>query len=172
MTADLSPVSARRPWLPQLRSRWWTLLLGLSLMANLLVGGMALGNFFFDGPSERLMGASYIQLIPRKFLFDLPRERRHQLMDIVHARGDDLRRLRDASRQSPTQLADALVKEPYDAAQVKAAIEAFTTGSESLAAGGGAVVEQIVAMLTPEERQQLAEAIRDRASRMERRGRK
>jgi uncharacterized membrane protein len=174
MSADnvtpITPAPPRRRWLPQLRSRWWTLLLGLSLMVNFLIGGIAIGSFFHDDPVERITGASYIQLIPRRFLAELPRERRRELMDIVHQRGDELRHLREHSFAAPTQLADALSHDPYDPALVKAAVEAFTTGSESLAAGGGAVVEEIVAKLTPDERQALASAIRDRASRMNRRG--
>ena len=56
MTPIEPPVTAesaiRRPWLPQLRSRWWTLLLGVSLMANLLVIGLALG-FGYEGRDRR-----------------------------------------------------------------------------------------------------------------------
>ena len=46
-----------------------------------------------------------------------------------------------------------------------AAIDAFTTGSESLAAGGGTVVMEIISKLSPEERKLLAVSIRDRAAR-------
>jgi len=39
-------------WLPTLRSRWWTVLLGLSLMLNLAIGGMIAGNFMEHGPRD------------------------------------------------------------------------------------------------------------------------
>lgn len=165
-----SPRPPRR-WLPQLRSRWWTLLLGLSLMGNLLVAGLLLGAGFDHGPIGRITGASYVQLIPRRFLSELPEERRKELMGIVRQRGDELRKLRDDAYTSPLVLADALDKEGATPAELKAAVDAFTTGSGSLAAGGGAVVMDIVARLTPEERKKLAAAIRERAERQGRRKR-
>ncbi len=173
MTSESTTPAGRpkRHWLPQLKSRWWTLLLGLSLMVNLLIGGLAIGFRMGDGPVERIAGITYIQLIPRSFLGELPRERRDQLMDIVRSRSQELRALRSQSRAAPLKLADALEMQTYDPAAVKTAIDAFTTGSGSLAAGGGNVVMEIVGQLTPEERQLLATAIRDRAERGDRRKR-
>jgi hypothetical protein len=65
-------------WLPHLRSRWWAVVLGLSLMLNLLVGGIMLGGAFGPHRMERLSGASYVQLIPRSFFRQLPKERSPQ----------------------------------------------------------------------------------------------
>lgn len=161
----------RRPWLPQLRSRWWTLLLGVSLMANLLVIGLALGFGFEGRRAERLMGASYIQMIPRDFLRNLPRERREELMGIVHDKLHQLRELRATSDASPLKLAEALEKPDASDAEVRAAVEAFATGNGSLAAGGAGVTMEIVSKLTPDERKALAHAIRDRAERAARRRR-
>ena len=161
----------RRYWLPQLKSRWWTLLLGLSLMVNLLIGGLAIGFRMGDGPVERIAGITYIQLIPRSFLWGLPHERRHELMEIVRSRSEELRDLRMKSQNAPLKLAEALEMETYDPATVRAAVDAFTTGSESLAAGGGNVVIEIVSKLTPEERKLLAASIRERAERGGRRKR-
>lgn len=159
-----TPDMPRRHWLPQLRSRWWTLLLGVSLMANLLVIGLVVGTRFDGRRAERIMGASYIQLIPRDFLHQLPRERRKELMGLVHDRLHELRDLRANSQTSPLKLADALEKPDATEADIKAAVDSFATGSGSLAAGGAAVVMEIVAKLSPEERRQLAEAIRARAA--------
>jgi uncharacterized membrane protein len=161
----------KRRWLPQLRSRWWTLLLGLSLMANLLIAGFALGIGMRGGPVDRLMGASYIQLIPRSFLRELPGNRRHELMKIVRDRSASLRELRENSQSSPLELAAVLENPAATAADIKSAIDVFTTGSESLAAGGGEVVMEIVGKLTAEERKLLANAIRERADRSIRRKR-
>lgn len=151
--------------LPQLRSRWWSALLVASLMLNLLVGGLALGRYATYGPSERLMGASYVQLIPRRFFHDLPRERRRELMEIVRGNRSDLRALRKASEETAVKLADVLENEAYTEAQAAAVIQGFATGSESLAARGGAVVLDIIRKLTPEERKRLAASIRDRSER-------
>ncbi len=169
-SADQGPaVADKRQWLPQLRSRWWSLLLGLSLMANLLVIGLAVGAGLGGGRHERLEGASYIQLVPRNFLRSLPRERRAELMAVVHERQHQLRELRANSQASPLKLADALDKEGSTDADIKAAVDAFATGSGSLAAGGAAVVMEIVGKLTPDERKALATSIRERAERSNRR---
>jgi hypothetical protein len=169
--ADGNTGAGKRRYLPQLRSRWWTLLLILSLMANFLVVGLALGFRFEGGRPERMMGASYIQLVPRDFLRQLPRERRAELMGVVHGKLHQLRELRATSQASPLLLADALDNPNATDADIKAAVDAFTTGSGSLAAGGGAVVLDMVAKLTPDERKLLAQSIRDRAARMDRRNR-
>ena len=151
-------------WLPALRSRWWTVLLGLSLMLNLAIGGMIAGKFLEHGPRDRLVGASYVQLVPRRFFHDLPRERRRQLMDIVHNNRPDLRALREAAGQTSLRLADALASPDYKEENVVKVIAEFSTGTQSLAARGGTVVLDIVRLLTPEERQALAAAIRERGN--------
>ena len=167
MSNDLIPplVPLRRSWLPKLKSRWWTLLLGLSLMVNLLIGGMVVGRLSGRGDMERLAGVSYVQLIPRRFLQELPRERRKEMMEIIRQNRPDLRNLREASEASSVKLADVLEKENFSLDDVRGTIREFTTGTESLAAKGGDVVVDIVAKLTPEERKTLATAIRERGER-------
>ena len=167
MSNDLIPPLAtpRRSRLPQLKSRWWTLLLGLSLMVNLLIGGMVVGRLSGRGDMERLAGVSYVQLIPRRFLQELPRERRKEMMEIIRQNRPDLRNLREASEASSVKLADVLEKENFSLDDVRGTIREFTTGTESLAAKGGDVVVDIVAKLTPEERKTLATAIRERGER-------
>lgn len=151
--------------LPPLRSRWWTLLLGLSLMLNLLIGGLAVGRFVGGGPMERMMGASYVQLIPRSFFADLTKERRRELLDIIRNNRDELRDLRAASDATSLALAADLEKQPFSATDVQNTVSKFSTGTESLAARGGSIVVEIVSMLTPDERQLLARSIRERADR-------
>ncbi len=164
MSNDLIPPLAplRRSWLPKLNSRWWTVLLGLSLMVNLLIGGMVVGRLSGRGDMERLAGVSYVQLIPRRFLQELPRERRKEMMEIIRQNRPDLRNLREASEASSVKLADVLEKENFSLDDVRGTIREFTTGTESLAAKGGDVVVDIVAKLTPQERKTLATAIRER----------
>jgi uncharacterized membrane protein len=168
MTEQNPPVQTTPPgkasrWIPALKSRWWTVLLGLSLMLNLLVGGMVAGRIAVEGRPERLMGASYVQLVPRRFFHDLSRQRRGELMEIVRQNRPDLRGLREANEATSLRLAEALSAAAYDEAAVAKVIADFSTGSESLAARGGAVALEIVRRLTPEERLLLADAIRERA---------
>lgn len=168
MTIDSTPSGsepAARRWLPQLRSPWWTVLLGLSLMLNLLVAGVVLGHRFVDGPPDRLIGASYVQLVPRRFLAELPRDRRRELMELVRNNRDSLRQLRGQSEAVGLKLADVLVAEPFDIARVQSTVDEFAASSQGLAAKGGAIVTEMVSRLTPDERELLADAIRDRAQR-------
>jgi Heavy-metal resistance len=149
-------------WLPQLRSRWWTPVLGLSLMLNLLVGGVIIGHVLRpDGP-DRMTGASYVQLIPRAFLRELDGKRRREILEIIRDYRPDLRALRQASDETAMALATVVDHEAYDPAAVKAVVDGFALKSGALASKGGDVVLQIIAMLTPEERKALAVAIRQR----------
>jgi uncharacterized membrane protein len=149
-------------WLPELRSRWWTALLGLSLMANLLIIGLAAGAFWKGGRDARLAGTSYVQLVPRSFFRDISPERRDVLMQIVRGHRDDLRDLRKTADGASLKLADALEKDPFVLDDVRKTVSEFSTGTESLAAKGGDIVMQIVTQLSPEERKLLATAIRER----------
>lgn len=160
---EIQTTTPRRAWLPRFNSRWWTALLGASLMLNLLIGGMAIGRFAGGRNMERLAGVSYVQLVPRRFLQDLPRERRHELMEVLRQNRPELRSLREASEANSIKLADVLEKEPFALEDVSRTVRDFATGTESLAARGGDVVVQIVAKLTPSERKALALAIRERA---------
>ncbi len=152
-------------YMPSLRSRWWTGLLGLSLMVNLLVGGAIIGKTFHGWRGENMGRASFVQLVPRKFMMDLPNERRRELMKNLRDDHEEMKGLRAGFQATALKLADALDVENYDAAAVKAVINNFTTGSESLAGRGGAAVEDLISKLTPAERKQLAAAIRDKENR-------
>jgi uncharacterized membrane protein len=152
----------KKSWLPQLQSRWWTALLGLSLMLNLAVGGLIFGDRMGNARMERLSGASYVQLIPRSFFRELSRERRQELMQIVKDSREDLRGLRSQYEGTSLKLAEALEKDVFAPEEVQQAVTAFSTGTESLAAKGGDVVIEIVSQLTPDERKLLAQAIRKR----------
>ena len=54
------PAKSWYRFVPQLSSRWWTALLGLSLMANLLIAGLVLGTRYRG--DDRIMGASAVQV--------------------------------------------------------------------------------------------------------------
>ncbi len=157
-----NPIVVKTSWLPQLRSRWWTLLLGLSLMLNLLIGGVIFGDRVRDGRGDRLMGASYVQLIPRGFFQSLPHERRQELWQIVRESREDLRSLRTQYEGTSLKLAEVLENDGFSQDELRRSVTAFSTGTESLAARGGEVVIKIVSQLTPEERKLLAQAIRKR----------
>ncbi len=158
-------------FIPQLTSRWWTVLFGMSLMANLLIGGLALGHRFGEG-NPRLAGITAVQMIPREFFSDLPKERRREILKLIRENSKDLRQLRDGTAEQVLSLAAVLEKDVFNLDEVNAAVQSISTGTGSLAARGSAIVMEIVSRLTPEERKALASAIRDRAASESRRRRR
>ena len=91
--------------------------------------------------------------------------RRRALLDILRQYRKDFRADREGTEATAAKLADALVTQPYDVAKVKLVVSEFASQSGKLAARGGDAALDIIALLSPEERKILADAIRDRASR-------
>jgi uncharacterized membrane protein len=151
-------------WLPRLRSPWWTALLIASLALNFLVIAAITTHVMRREHGERFMGASYSQLVPRRFLSDLPRERRKELMAIFRDYRDDFRLGRDQSREIANRLADALGAEPYDAQKVSAVTAEFGKAGAGLIDQGTELANVFFARLSPEERKLLAQRIREKAA--------
>ena len=148
----------------QRRSRWWQVLLVASLALNLLVGGAVATRMYISGGPDRLMGASYTQLIPRRFFAEMSSDRRKVLLAILKKYRGDFRSDRAASEQVAVKLADAIVTEPYDVEKVRLVVNEFAGQNGRLAARGGDAAMEILAILTPDERQRLSDAIRERAA--------
>ena len=147
---------------PQPRWRWWTIVLVVSLALNLLVGGAVVTSFFMHERMQRFGGISNVQLIPRRFLGDLPRERRAELLAVFRGHEGRIKAERQASRDAAINLAAALEAEPYDEAKVRAVAESFgATGNRVIAQGIEAAIE-LISKLSPVERKLLAEHIRKR----------
>lgn len=161
--SDDGTLSKSRYW-PAQGSRWWSALLIGSLAINLFIGGAVATRIIrHDGP-ERIIGASYTQLIPRRFFAELPGDRRRVLLDIIKQYRKDFRADREGSEAAAAKLADALLIEPYDVEKVKLVVNEFAGQTGKLAARGGDAALDIIALLSPDERKILAETIRDRAS--------
>ena len=161
--SDDGTISKSRYW-PAQGSRWWSALLIGSLAINLFIGGAVATRIIrHDGP-ERFIGASYTQLIPRRFFAELPGERRRVLLDIIKKYRKDFRVDREGSEAAAAKLADALLIKPYDVEKVKLVVNEFAGQTGKLAARGGDAALDIIALLSPDERKILAETIRDRAS--------
>lgn len=145
---------------------WTKFLLIASLAANLLVLGVVGMRYFKPERFERWSGASFSQLLPRAFLSDLPEERRREFLDLLKSRRDAFRQSRADMRDAALRFADALQREPYDAAAAQAAVDDFTRLSTQMVDSGTVVTRQIVEKLTPEERALLAQKVRERVERM------
>jgi hypothetical protein len=154
------------------RFNWLMAALIASLAVNLLFVGAGIARFMVDEPPERVAGLTQVQLIPRKFFGDLDGPRKAELLGVFREMGPAFRDGRRAAREEIAALATALEAEPYDAAQVKAAVDSFSTRSENLVAAGGQTALKLIATLTPEERKLLAQHIRQRAERGRGRGEK
>ncbi len=162
--SDDATTTKPRYW-PAQGSRWWSALLIASLALNLFIGGaIATRILTRDGP-QRFIGASYVQLIPRRFFAEISGDRRKVLLDILRQYRKDFRAEREGTESVAAKLADALVTEPYHVEKVKLVVSEFAGQSGKLAARGGDAALDIIGRLSPDERKILAEAIRDRANR-------
>lgn len=161
----------KRKWF-QTWPHWTMFLLVASLALNLLVAGAIGMRYFYPDRLERWSGASFTQLLPRRFLSDLPDERRREFLDMLKSRREVFRQSRAEMRKVALRFADALERNPYDEAQVTTAIQDFTKLSTQMVDSGTQVTLDIVKKLSPEERNQLAQHVRDRVERMRERRKK
>lgn len=141
---------------------WLALVLVASLSVNLLIIGAALAERIWSEPHERGGSQRSFHLLPRAFFAELDRQRRDELKAVFQARRPEYRDQRRALGDAASAFADALERQPYDPGAAQAAIAEHASTSHRLADIGAAVAEDLVEALTPEERQALAEAIRNR----------
>ena len=93
---------------------WTKFLLVASLAVNLLIAGAAGMRYFYPERMERWSGASFTQLLPRKFMSDLPEDRRREFLDLLKSRRDTFRESRAEMRDVALRFAEALERNPYD----------------------------------------------------------
>lgn len=158
----------KRRLIPELRSPWWTGLLVVSLMANLLVGGVVIGSKMRRGGGPFSAMENRAQLLPRNFFAELPRDRRRELMGVFDAKRDQMMRDRVAADAVTLKFADALGDQNASTERLKSVVDEFTLGTASIAKQGNEIVLDVVAKLTPNERTILAKIIRERAAHMPR----
>jgi uncharacterized membrane protein len=143
-----------------MRWNWLKIALVASLAVNLLFGGAAAARFFAGDAPVRFAMLSQVQLVPRKFLGELDGERRRELLGVIRPYNKTFREGRQAVRADITAIAVALEAEPYDPAQVTAAVKRFSAQSVDLVNEGGQAALDFFAALTPEERRLLAKHLR------------
>ena len=142
--------------------RWLMPLLVASLGFNLVIVGAGVSGHFWPGHDERKSSHSLADLMPRSFFRDLDDQRRDELVEVFRARKTEWREERRALRDAAAALADALEREPFDPQLAQSAIADHAGRSHRLIDVGAAVAEDLVGNLTPAERRDLAQAIRDR----------
>lgn len=147
---------------PRWRFSWTSALLVGSLALNVFVLSAGAARFFFPPPPERFVGATYAQLVPRRFLADLDGQRRKELLAVLRKYARDFRDSRLDARKFSAQLADALENEPYDQRLVAAAIDAYAGSGNQLVSHGRDAAMDFVSKLTPGERKLMAVHLRQR----------
>lgn len=155
---------------PTANPRWWDrpkLLRGLliaSMALNVLVVSTVATRLVRGERFERMPGASQVQLIPRNFLRQLPGDKAKAARDILKRMSADQRGDRQWMREVSLKLADAISAEPYDVEKIKAVFTEFASRNDAAVNRSSVATLEVIALLTPEERAGLAEAIRARAS--------
>jgi Spy/CpxP family protein refolding chaperone len=144
------------------RRRWLIPLLVASLAVNLVIVGAALSGRFWPHHGERGGLHRSADLMPRAFFAEIDRQRRDELSTIFRTRKLEFRQERRALGAAATAFADALEREPYDAQPVQSAIAEHTAKSHRLIDLGATVAGELTEALAPEERRDLAAAIRQR----------
>jgi hypothetical protein len=168
MSVEASPSGWKR-FLPLLDRPLWRALFAASIMLNLLIGGVMLGNTYGSGRFDRIYSPSIVQVVPRQFIQALPRQRRLELLRGVRPGMEDLRKIRQGTSESVLALARELENDTGSLAGVRTALQNYATGAESAASKGVDVVIGLIEKLSPEERKSMAAAIRDRAAKNEER---
>ncbi|MGE3874039.1 MAG: periplasmic heavy metal sensor [Parvibaculaceae bacterium] len=161
----------KRSWF-QAWPHWTMFLLVASLAVNLLIAGALGMRYFSPERLERWSGASFTQLLPRRFLSDLPEDRRREFLDLLKSRREVFRESRAGMRDVALRFAGALERDPYSEAEVDAAIQDFTKLSTQMVDSGTQVTLDIVKKLSPQERGLLAKQVRERVERMRERRKK
>ena len=160
---DIKTDNSRKSWLPDTSNGLWRFCLLASLMINVIILGILLGQHYRNNPMDRPGAANYMQFVPRRFFAELPRERRRELGEVFRASRVDLEEARLLSIGNAEKVAAELVKPDFDAGHIAALIDSFTTGPDSVAAKGGTVLKDFYAKLSPIERVLLVKAIEDRS---------
>ena len=161
----LIPEKTKKTWLPDTSHRLWRLLLVASLMINLAILGVLLGQHYRSNPMDRPGVANYMQFVPQRFFAELPRERRRELGLAFRSSKVELEKARLLSTGNAIKVAAELVKPDFDASRIAGLIDGFTTGPESVAAIGGTVLKDFYIKLSADERVLLAKAIEERFQR-------
>jgi len=160
-----SAPAAGRAFLPDMSAKGWRWVLLASLMVNLLVAGAVLGHVFgFGPPMMRPPNGPLVDYAPQRFFADVAKQRRKELAQPFRDGRDDFQKFRSQAGLRAMAIADALSREPFDADALNALVDSYSIGPESPAAKAAALVKDLYAKLTPDERALLAQDIRARAA--------
>ncbi len=142
------------------RRRWplyASLFLNVVLLTALALGAWRVAQFR-NAMADGGMG----MWLPRQIERSLPEGAREKVRTIRDAHAPTLRPLFQAARQARDAVRMAVEAEPFDAAQLRAAVLAMRDADSAVAAETGEMMIEIATVLTPDERRQVRQALRDR----------
>lgn len=151
---------------PGERRRWPTVLLAVSLAANVLVLGMVAGAHFrdradfrrFPPPSRTMVSDAGL----RPFMDAMPRDVRNRMVAAMRRQADDFAPDRDALAAELRDMLAVLRADPYDSAALETLLTAQHDRVEArIRAGRELLAGQIEAMSAP-ERRAFADQLEDR----------
>lgn len=143
---------------PKKPRRWvrWALVASLALNV-LIIGFVASKAYHFSGKMWR-NHSPVIQLAKqgRKFVHDLPRERRKELWRMIKSRKGEFKPDNARITQAMKAFAEAIAVENYDPDVAQKALLELQQEAEQLITRGRTLTLEVIAELTPAERAQLA----------------
>ena len=149
-----------------MKSKWVTVVLCISIAANLVLGGFVLGQGMKRPPQ---FGSDPVRAFPR-WMRQLPSPRREELRPYVREHFRAMRPHLKGLHARHGALQEALRAEPYDHEALNAALATLRRDLEHMHAQGNAAFADFVAALSAEERRALADDIAQPPRRRDRRG--
>jgi uncharacterized membrane protein len=144
----------------------WRTLLFISLAVNLLIVGAVAGAWGAGVRVEReINSTAVVDRLPgpRAFLRALPPETRAIMRQELAASWDESRERRQAATQARQEAFAAVALEPYDAERVRAAFERLRVADQTAIAVFHDNVIEAFGKLTPQQRREALEALRNAA---------
>ncbi len=156
----MTEVMTKRQW--NGTPRWVKWLLGASLVLNFVIIGLTVGaaaRFHKHGHSHG--GVATIGHIMRA----LPHDRKDEARELLEAARPEFRPLKAQRKAAQIAVADAIELTPFDRSAVLEAFGRLRVKDELTKASAHGVMADILAVLSPEERAEVAASLRKRANR-------
>ena len=143
---------------PRKPRRWLRIALIASLALNVLFIGFAASSaYHFSGKHWRGQApVAQVMRQGRKFIHDMPRERRRELWAMIKQRRGEFAVNADELRTAVQALAEALKQEPFDTGRTEQALMQLQGQAQSMLDRGRGVTLEVISALSQSEREDFA----------------
>lgn len=150
---------------PRKPGRWLRIALIASLALNVLIIGFAVSRaYHFSGKHWRGQApVAQVMKQGRKFIHDLPRERRRELWTMIKQRRGEFTVNADELRTAVQGLAEALKQEPFDAGGTEQALMQLQGQAQVMLDRGRGVTLEVISALSQSEREEFARRLLSKA---------